>query len=98
MLFTKKKEIPESEKEFLKAQIIKEVEHLAISRRTAHHVGLEYEEIDHLIAEEAREQFARFEAKSSKEMSIFLAARIFKNLAEGIKEGAIELHVEEVDE
>lgn len=84
-----KKEIEEakkSKKEFIKNDIIEKIESLAIARRTAHEAGWEYEEVDRWITEEAREQFPKFEAKSSAEMAIFLALEILERIDQLMEE------------
>lgn len=83
MLLEKKiKEAKENKKEFIKNDVIEKIESLAITRRTAHEAGWEYEEIDRWITEEAREQFPKFEAKSSAEMAIFLALKCLERINE----------------
>lgn len=82
MLKKKIEEVKNNKKEFIKEDIIDKIESLAIARRTAHEAGWEYEEVDRWITEEAREQFARFEAKSSAEMAIFLALKTLERINE----------------
>ena len=83
MLYEKEvKETSEEKKKFMKRRIIKEIEHLAVLRRSAHKAGWEYEEIDRWIAEEAPEQFAKFEALDDDEMGAFLSMKVMSSLAE----------------
>ena len=75
MLKKKIEEAKNNKKEFIKNYVIEKIEGLAIARRMAHEAGWEYEEVDRWITEEAREQFPKFEAKSSGEMAAFLALK-----------------------
>lgn len=84
-----KKEIEEAKNnknEFIKNDVIEKIESLAIARRTAHEAGWEYEEVDRWITEEAREQFPKFEAKSSAEMAIFLALKTLERIDQLMEE------------
>ena len=82
MLKKKIEEAKSNKKEFIKNDVIEKIESLAIARRTAHETGWEYEEVDRWITEEAREQFPRFEAKSSGEMAAFLALKCLERIHE----------------
>lgn len=82
MLKKKIEEAKNNKKEFIKNYVIEKIEALAIARRTAHEAGWEYEEVDRWITEEAREQFPKFEAKSSAEMAIFLALKTIERINE----------------
>lgn len=83
MLYEKEvKETSEEKKKFMKRRVIKEIEHLAVLRRSARKAGWEYEEIDRWIAEEAPEQFAKFETLDDDEMGAFLSMKVMSSLAE----------------
>lgn len=82
MLKKKIEETKNNKKEFIKNDVIEKIESLAIARRTAHEAGWEYEEVDRWITEEAREQFPKFEAKSSGEMALFLALKTIERINE----------------
>lgn len=86
MLKKKIEEAKSNKKESIKNDVIEKIESLAIARRTAHEAGWEYEEVDRWITEEAREQFPKFEAKSSAEMAIFLALKTLERIDQLMEE------------
>ena len=86
MLKKKIEEAKKNKKEFTKNDVIETIESLAIARRAAHEAGWEYEEVDRWITEEAREQFPKFEAKSSGEMALFLALKALERIGQLMEE------------